>query len=143
MAKLTDVVGVGPAIAKLLSDHHIKTVKALASISMSELLKVPGFSDLRAHATIKAANNCLQGGTAQQSTAVSKPQTSVKKVVSKKAITNPVIVKFEAGIGSGKKKGDKKKGAGKKKDKEKAKVKGKDKKKKGKDKGKSRNKKNK
>ena len=43
MDELTDVAGIGPVTAKLLSDHQIKTVAALAAIKLTELQKIPGF----------------------------------------------------------------------------------------------------
>lgn len=61
MAKLTDIPGIGPATAKLLADHQIKTVEALAMISMAELKKISGFNgNIRAQAVRKAAAACLK-----------------------------------------------------------------------------------
>ena len=42
MIKITDVTGIGPVSAKVLFEHRIKTVEALASISFDELKKNPG-----------------------------------------------------------------------------------------------------
>ena len=61
MAKLTDIPGIGPATAKLLADHQIKTVEALAMVSMAELKKISGFNgNIRAQAVRKAAATCLK-----------------------------------------------------------------------------------
>ncbi|MDP3280930.1 MAG: helix-hairpin-helix domain-containing protein, partial [Nitrosomonas sp.] len=67
MVKLTDVPGIGPATVKLLSEHNIKTVEALASMSLAELQKIPGMSgDIRARAVKKAAADCLRSMVAKQ-----------------------------------------------------------------------------
>ena len=92
MAKLTDVTGIGPATVKLLSEHNIKTVEALASMSLAELQKIPGMSgDIRARAVKKAAADCLRSMvTKQPSTSANKTQTVVKKVAIKKtAVEQP------------------------------------------------------
>ena len=68
MAKLTDVTGIGPATVKLLSEHNIKTVEALASMSLAELQKIPGMNgDIRARAVKKAAVDCLRSMVTKQS----------------------------------------------------------------------------
>ncbi len=84
MAKLTDVVGIGPVVAKVLSAHKIRTVEALASISMSELVKVPGFSEIRARATIKAAANCLRLGSSQKPVAATARTQTTKSATARK-----------------------------------------------------------
>jgi len=126
MAKLTDVVGIGPVIAKVLAVHKIKTVEALASISMSELLKVPGFSEIRARATIKAAANCLQSGIVLKPVvSTSRTQTTKNKTASKNTIAGKTKTQSKKSKVKDKKenkKGDKKKGK-KKKDKGKSKKK--------------------
>lgn len=144
MVKLTDVTGIGPATVKLLSEHKIKTVEALASISLEELQKIPGMNgDIRARAIKKAAADCLRSKVAKEiSASVNNTQTTVKKVASKKTVaTQPVqpVKQTEADGVKGKDKDKKKnKKDGKKKDKKnKDKNKKKDKKKKGKDKKKS------
>ncbi|MDP3664698.1 MAG: helix-hairpin-helix domain-containing protein [Nitrosomonas sp.] len=92
MVKLTDVPGIGPATVKLLSEHNIKTVEALASMSLAELQKIPGMSgDIRARAVKKAAADCLRSMVDKQpSTPANKAQTTVKKVAIKKtAVEQP------------------------------------------------------
>ena len=98
MAKLTDVTGIGPATVKLLSEHNIKTVEALASISLAEVQKIPGMSgDIRARAVKKAAADCLRSKvTKELSTPANKVQTTVKKVASKKIAAKPPVNQVEA-----------------------------------------------
>lgn len=138
MVKLIDVTGIGPVAAKLLSEHKIKTVEALASISLTELQKIPGFSgDIRARAVKKAAADCLQGKITskvvnQLVVPVRNPQTTASKVVNQKStvkatVIDPAVNQIEADAG---KKKERKEG------KKKEKVKDKDKNKKNKDKNK-------
>ncbi|SFD95768.1 helix-hairpin-helix domain-containing protein [Nitrosomonas sp. Nm166] len=124
MVKLTDVTGIGPVTARLLSEHNINTVEALASISLAELQKVPGFSDLRARAVKKAALDCLQGKTAKQlATSASHPPAPVKKAASPKAtVVNQAANQIEIETDQDKDKKKNKK-SGKKKEKIKDKVK--------------------
>lgn len=86
MVKLTDVPGIGPASAKLLAEHEIKTVAALAAISLAELKKISGFNgDVRAQAVKKAAADCLkkteihQNRTATDKTAAAGEIKNIKK----------------------------------------------------------------
>lgn len=142
MIKITDVTGIGPVSAKVLFEHRIKTVEALASISFDELKKIPGFSDLRARAVKKAASDCLTKAakpsaiTATNARAQAKrapvKQTSVKKAspIAQKE-PSPLVVKTAEN-----KKKVKNKDKGKDSDKKK-KDKKKDKKKNGKNKDKS------
>ena len=135
MAKLTDVAGIGPVIAKVLSAHNIRTVEELASITMSELLKVPGFSDIRARTTIKSAANCLQKENRLKPASVTdNTQTTVKKIASNKTIINTAVDQPKKDKADDKKKNKK---DDKKKNKKEDKKKGTDKKKKGKGKKKS------
>lgn len=142
MVKLTDVTGIGPATVKLLSEHKIKTVEALASISLEELQKIPGMNgDIRARTIKKAAADCLRSKAAKEiSASVNNTQTTAKKVASKKTVaTQPVqpVKQAEADEVKGKDKKKNKKDDKKKDKKNKDKNKKKDKKKKGKDKKKS------
>lgn len=151
MAKLTDINGIGPVTAKLLSEHKVKTVEALASISLAELKKIPGLSgDIRARAVKKAATDYLQSKSVKQlSTPTHSVQTTVKKIASNKPAAiqpaNPAEADEVKDRNKDKdkdkkknKKDDKKEEKDKKKkDRNKKKEKKKDKKKKGKDKKKS------
>jgi predicted flap endonuclease-1-like 5' DNA nuclease len=141
MVKLTDVTGIGPVTAKLLSEHNIKTIETLASISLTELEKIPGFSDIRARAVKKAASDCLQNKAAKQlTTAASNVQATVKKTTTEKSAVSQAVNQVEPDKVKDKKKN--KKDGGKKekikgKDKKKKEKNKKDSKKKGKDKKKS------
>ncbi len=145
MVKLTDITGIGPVTAKLLSEHKVKTVEALASISLAELKKIPGLSgDIRARAVKKAATDYLQSKSVKQlSTPTHSVQATVTKVASKKPAVIQPVNPAEADEVKDKdkkknKKDDKKEEKDKKKkDRNKKKDKKKNKKKKGKDKKKS------
>ena len=120
MVKLTDVPGIGPATVKLLSEHNIKTVEALASMSLAELQKIPGMSgDIRARAVKKAAADCLRSMVAKQpSTPANKAQTTVKKVAIKKtAVEQPAVKQPVAKPSVNQAEADEMKDKGKKKDK--------------------------
>lgn len=122
MVKLTDVSGIGPVTVKLLAKHNIKTAEALASISLAELQKIPGFNgDIRARAVKKSAADCLQKAAKQLTTSTKTTQTAVKKVASDKAKPSSIstAAKVEKPAGKKKKQGEKKKE--KTKDKEKKK----------------------
>lgn len=140
MVKLTDVAGIGPAAVKLLAEHNIKTVEALASISLAELQKISGFSgDIRARTVKKSASDCLHKAAKQLTAPVKSTQTTVKEPVGEKPVVSLALSQVAAGTAEDKKKNkkdDKKKEKVKDKDKKK-KEKNKDKKKKGKDKKKS------
>ena len=134
MVKITDVTGIGPVAAKVLSEHNIKTVEALASISLVDLKKIPGFSDRRAPAIKKAASDCLQKAAKQSAISAKNTQAPVKKAPIKKPAVKkaaPVAQQAMDPIATGK-------AESKKKDKvkEKVKTKDQDKKKKGKNKDK-------
>jgi hypothetical protein len=136
MVKLTDVTGIGPVTAKLLSERKIKTVEALAAISLTELQKIPSFSDIRARAVKKAAADCLRSNKTTQQLVTrtgSSQKTAAKKVVSQKT-TGEKITAYPIGdeeSGDKDKKKDKKIGKKEKvkEKKQKDKIKNKDKKK--------------
>lgn len=125
MSKLTDVTGIGPVAAKILSDHGIKTVETLAAISLAELLKIPGFGDIRARAVKKAATVCLRGRTSQKPTTITGNHSITgKKVENKKTATSKAVVQSKEEIVKEKKKNkkeNKKEKKGKDKDKKKEK----------------------
>ncbi|SDW71001.1 Helix-hairpin-helix domain-containing protein [Nitrosomonas oligotropha] len=139
MKKLTDIKGIGPATIKILQERKIKTVEALASLSLEELRKIPGFKgELRARAVRQAALDSLKEKPAKPaSTADSSTLTVTKKTVIDQTVSLP--------------KADKAKGKDKDKDKDEKKarkddkkaVKDKEKKKKHKDKKKDGKKKDK
>lgn len=83
MVKLTDVPGIGPAAAKLLVEHKIKTVEALAVIGLADLKAISGFGgDIRARAVKKAAAACLKNEAT--TSGVAAEQVIVPKEVLKK-----------------------------------------------------------
>ncbi|MBY0498565.1 MAG: helix-hairpin-helix domain-containing protein [Nitrosomonas sp.] len=98
MVKLTDVTGIGPITVKILSEHKIRTVEALAAISLTELQKIPGFSGaIRARAVKKSAAECLQTKpvkpltTTGGETQAKGKKTSGKKAPSKITVTNQIV----------------------------------------------------
>ncbi len=134
MVKLTDVSGIGPVTVKLLAKHNIKTAEALASISLAELQKIPGFNgDIRARTVKKSAADCLQKAAKQLTASTKTTETSVKKAASNKA--KPSLISTPANVEKTANK--KKKQDEKKKEKSKDKEKKKSGKKKSKDKKKS------
>ena len=136
MVKITDVIGIGPVAAKVLSEHNIKTVEALASISLVDLKKIPGFSDRRAPAIKKAASDCLQKAAKQSAISAKNTQAPVKKAPVKKPAVKkaaPVAQQAMDPIATGKAESKKK---DKIKEKVKTKTKDQDKKKKDKNKDK-------
>jgi hypothetical protein len=62
---LTAVRGIGPAAAKNLADHGIRSVEELASVSVARLCEVPGYSTILSQRIIADARALLaQGGQA-------------------------------------------------------------------------------
>ncbi len=145
MVKLTDVTGIGPATLKILAEHKIRTVEALAALSIDDLLKMHGFSDVRARAVKKSAMECLRQAssppTALKKTATTaskapvKKQTEIKTVTPAKTESKPAVMEEED-----KAKGKKKAGKDEKENKKKKKLKEPDDKKKKKDKSKEKKK---
>ena len=141
MKKLTDIKGIGPATIKVLQERKIKTIEALASLSLEELQKIPGFKgELRARAVRQAALDSLKEKPVKPAgTADSSALTVTKKTVIDQAVSLPKADKAK----------DKDKGKDKGKDEKKARkddkkaVKDKEKKKKNKDKKKDGKKKDK
>ena len=91
MVKLTDIKGIGPATIKILQERKIKTVEALASLSLEELRKIPGFKgELRARAVKQAAADSLREKPAKPAVTVdSSPQTVIKKTVADQTLSPP------------------------------------------------------
>lgn len=97
MVKLTDIKGIGPATIKILQERKIKTVEALASLSLEELRKIPGFKgELRARAVKQAAADSLRDKLIKPikpikpaGTADSSPQTVIKKTVTDQTVSLP------------------------------------------------------
>lgn len=125
--EITDVKGIGPATAGILAQHGIKTVRALATASLSKLMTIPGFNEFRAGQVNFNARSLLKKleaskGTGHASTAKAKP-------VSKQADVSSVAKEQQQSEIIEKNKKDKKKSKAeeedksKKKDKKKAKSK--------------------
>ena len=137
MKKLTDIKGIGPATIIVLQERKIKTVEALASLSLEELRKIPGFKgELRARAVRQAALDSLKEKPVKPAgTADSSALTVTKKTVIDQTVSPPKADKAK----------DKDKGKDKKKARkdDKKTVKDKEKKKKHKDKKKDGKKKDK
>lgn len=95
MVKLTDIKGIGPATIKVLQERKIKTVEALASLSLEELRKIPGFKgELRARAVRQAALDSLKEKPAKPaSTADSSALTVTKKTVTDQTVSPPKVDK--------------------------------------------------
>ncbi len=128
MVKLTDVTGIGPATLKILAEHKIRTVEALAALSIDDLLKMHGFSDVRARAVKKSAMECLRQVSSPPTT-LKKPaataskvpikkQAEIKTITPAKIEVKPVVVEAEEKV-----KGKKKVGKDEKENKKKKKLK--------------------
>ena len=94
MAKLTDIKGIGPATIKVLQEHKIKTVEALASLSLEDLRKISGFKgELRARAVKQAAADSLRDKPVKPakpaSVADDSPRAGIKKVVTAQTVSAP------------------------------------------------------
>ncbi|MBK7493243.1 MAG: helix-hairpin-helix domain-containing protein [Nitrosomonas sp.] len=91
MKKLTDIKGIGPATIIVLQERKIKTVEALASLSLEELRKIPGFKgELRARAVRQAALDSLKEKPVKPAgTADSSALTVTKKTVIDQAVSLP------------------------------------------------------
>lgn len=94
MVKLTDIKGIGPATIKILQERKIKTVEALASLSLEELRKIPGFKgELRARAVKQAAADSLRDKPIKPTkpvvTADGGPQTAIKKTITDQSVSPP------------------------------------------------------
>ena len=91
MVKLTDIKGIGPATIKVLQERKIKTVEALASLSLEELRKITGFKgELRARAVRQAALDSLKEKPAKPAVTVdSSPQAVIKKTATDQTVSPP------------------------------------------------------
>ncbi|MER2514761.1 MAG: helix-hairpin-helix domain-containing protein [Nitrosomonas ureae] len=141
MVKLTDVAGIGPVTIKILSEHKIRTVEALAAISLAELQKIPGFSGaVRAQAVKKSAADCLQAKPVKPLAAASATaRAKAKEAPGKITVIDQITSQPEPGKTDDESKKNKRSDDGKQKLKDK-KDKNKDKKKDGKKKGKNKKK---
>jgi len=60
MKTLTDVQGIGDATARILTDHGIHSVKALAKAEVAQLTDIPRFGKMRAQAVIRSAMELIE-----------------------------------------------------------------------------------
>ena len=87
---LIEVNGIGPATAKTLAEHGIKSAEDLAGAKLGTIMSVPGFSEIRATRTIAAAKASIKGAAAAKTktptvkTAVSKPAAKKKPAAKQK-----------------------------------------------------------
>jgi hypothetical protein len=112
---IIDIPGIGPAAAKALAEHGIRTLASLSKASVKKIASVPGFSEARATQVIADAAELL---AASGITPSAKEKESGKKDKGKKD-------KKEKGKNKDKKNKKDKKGKGKNKGKGKGKKKGK------------------
>jgi transcription termination factor NusA len=118
-ADLTVVSGIGGATAAILAERGIKTVRALARMSVSELVQVKGFSDAKAKSVIASAQqlDSTPGTPAKASTSgrvkAAAPATRGKPTKAEKSEKESASKKKDKG--SKKKKGKKGKKGKKKK----------------------------
>lgn len=108
--KLTQISGIGPATADVLTSNGFDSVQAIANATVAALSRVPGFGPARAAVVIGAAKAALSVPEASEPTPSAKKDGKTKKKKDKKGKK-----------GKGKKKKDKKgkKGKGKQKKKKK------------------------
>lgn len=79
--KLTNISGIGPATARVLTENGFASVEGVAQATDKHLAKVPGFGVVRAAEVIKAARSLLAAGKTPGSDAA--PE-KVKKSKNKK-----------------------------------------------------------
>lgn len=112
---LTQVKGVGPALAKDLAAHGIKSVEDLAAAPLGKLSAVHGFSDTRAAQVKMAAADLIRSqGGAPEPVPAAEPATEAPEGETEKKAKKEKKEKKE-------KKAPKDKKKAKKKDKKKAK----------------------
>ena len=122
MTDLTNVSGIGPATAKLLSAHGIATAEDLARAPLDKLVSVPGFGESRAAAIRESANAFLESmattgnpGTGQAPTKVKVPKGKEKAKSKKQKTGKKKSAKSKKPDGKDKKKARKDKKKEKKK----------------------------
>jgi NAD-dependent DNA ligase len=104
---IIDIPGIGPAAAKALAEHGIRTLANLSRASVKKIASVPGFSEARATQVIADAAELL---TASGITPSAKEKESGKKDKGKKDKKKKGKDKKDKkgkGKGKGKKKGKK------------------------------------
>ncbi len=81
---LTQVSGIGPAAAELLSASGIKSAEELAQADLSIITAIPGFGKVRAARAKQAAADALAKVESKQ-TSATKPETTENEPAQKKA----------------------------------------------------------
>jgi len=72
---ITDIAGIGPSTASILSKHGFKSVETIATSKIEALCSVPGFGPVRAGAAISAAAKI----TSKKKAAPAKPKKKKKE----------------------------------------------------------------
>ena len=80
---ITDITGIGPATADILSEQGYKSAEDLAATNVKTLCAVPGFGPIKAKSTIAAAKK-IAGKPAKKKKAASKPKSKTKSDKKKK-----------------------------------------------------------
>ena len=121
MIAITDVKGIGPALAAACAKKRITTVQKIAGATPQALAEVPGISEAQATNIIQAAKALLAAdvavagkGTAKTQTK-GNPQPKKGKDMANKKKDKKKLKKKEEKKKKNKKKGKKKKGGKKKK----------------------------
>jgi uncharacterized membrane protein YukC len=108
---LTDISGIGPATAEVLLQHGFNTIELIANTTTVQLIKVPGFSVIRANTTIQNALVLVAPAIsdAEKTNAkLSKTEPKVKKVKKDKKPSKDKKLKAKKDKKSKEKKQDKK-----------------------------------
>ena len=87
---LTEIRGIGPATAKVFKNNGFSNIEDLASASLADVMKIPGFREARATQVISSAQMMLVVGASVDGSGRAeqeKPQKTKKKT-KKKTETN-------------------------------------------------------
>ena len=80
---VTAIPGIGPATADLLGKHGFTSAESIAETSVEKLSLVPGFGEIRAVNTIKAAADAVSSepaaATKAEAASTDEPKTKTKK----------------------------------------------------------------
>ena len=88
---LTQIPGIGPSTAKVLAENGFKSAQQIASTTIAQLTKVPGFGMARASRAINAAIKLLAAAddsTAKAAQTSKRPRRTAQKPAPK-PIANP------------------------------------------------------
>jgi hypothetical protein len=100
---LTDITGIGPATADILSQHGFSNIELIARATVIELITVPGFSEIRANSVIQHAQSLLPVVENVPEKVLSKTE-KVKKVKKDKKLSKDKKVTSKKDKGSKEKK---------------------------------------